>query len=202
MSLLRPALVTTAVLAAALTAACSSTDSPSAAGPAAAAEAPEGSPSSPPARSGSSNTPTDEADDATSPIDGIWRAGPRPFTAVVESLEKRELGRWAEAVLQGQPDDASFVFDLKLSNGDMLLSSSVDDEPQGIQDRQAFTVDGRTVEFAPYGAGCTTTLQWEIKGEILRFVPQRDTCPDYLGTPDIAYMVALYASAPFVRVAS
>jgi hypothetical protein len=137
----------------------------------------------------------------TSPaFEGAWHAGPAPYAAVVAALEHAGLARWADAVLQGNHPTSQVTYDLKLKGGSVVLASAVDDNPASVQDHEAYTASGQTITFEPIGSGCGTTFTWAVTGDQLTFELAQDTCPAYQGTPDEAYMRALYTAVPFQRV--
>ena len=184
-------LTTVAVLLAALTAGCGggSADETSAAAPSTTAAAASVGPAGPAGPS-----------EPAQPFEGTWRAGPAPFAKVVAALDRAGMGEYAEEVIQGNDPSSQVTADLKVQGGFVLLSWSVDDRTQGVQDRQAYTASGSTIELQPIGSSCRAAFNWTVTGDRLRFDLVDDTCPDYQGTPDAAIMVGLYASAPFQRV--
>jgi hypothetical protein len=131
---------------------------------------------------------------------GTWRAGPAPYAAVVTVLRDAGLGQWADVVLNGSEPTSQVTYDLKIQGGMVLLSSAVDDRPMDVQDREAYTVEGQTLTLKPLSASCASTFTWTVSGDQLAMRLSEDTCPDYQGTPDEAYMRALYTALPFRRV--
>ncbi len=186
----RPITVVT-VLLAALTAGCGggSADETTAAAPPTTAAAASAEPAGPA-----------ESSEPAQPFEGSWRAGPAPFAKVVAALDKAGMGQYADNVIQGNDPSSQLTTDLKVQGGFVLLSWSVDDRTQGVQDRQAYTASETAIELQPIGSSCRAAFNWTVTGDRLRFDLVDDTCPDYQGTPDAAIMVGLYASVPFQRV--
>ena len=77
------------------------------------------------------------------------------------------------------------------------MAVSYDGEPLGVVDRQGVQVNGRQVRFL--ASECASTYRWTANNDRLTLDLVKDTCPDYQGTPDAAYMTALYTAAPFAR---
>lgn len=176
-----------AASAMALTTACDSTpEAASADQTAASQESASSTTSSPPA--------------SAAPFEGTWRAGPFLLREVHQHLRQEDLGQWTTDIAEGRPPTTELVYDLKLQGGGLLLNVTIDGETQGVWDRQSYTTDGRTIAFSVENGTCSSTFRWDVAGDLLTFRLLKDTCPDYEGTPDSAYMETLYASVPYRRM--
>jgi hypothetical protein len=133
------------------------------------------------------------------PLEGTWSAGPIPAQAVVDHLESVGLGQWADGALAGAPRDAAIEYQLKLQGGRLTMARAVDDAASDIQDVEGYEVSGDRVTFTPQTSTCSTTFDWQVRGGRLRLHPVSDSCPPYRGTPDIAFMEALYGAVAFTR---
>ncbi len=154
-----------------------------------------------PSTTAAAAAPADEPSEPAQPFEGTWRAGPAPFTKVVAALQRAGLGEYAETVLQDNDPASQLTSELKLQGGFVLLDWTVDDRTLGIQDRQAYTGSGSTIELAPIGSSCRAAFNWTVTDDVLRFELVDDTCPDYQGAPDAAILTGLYGALPFQRVA-
>ena len=146
-------------------------------------------------------TETNTAADAGTPIDGSWRVA-QSVADAFRAMEEAGLGRWADTIdiFQGADPDALYEMDVKLQDGQVLTTATLDGTPLGVIDRQVVEVEGERVRFAVDGSTCAATLRWTLHEASLRLKLMKDTCPDYNGTPDAAYMTVIYTAAPFERV--
>jgi hypothetical protein len=164
----------------------------------------DSSPEAEPAAAATPTTPTTSAASSApavpAPPEGTWRAGPVPYSVVVDALNDAALGQWTDAVLKGTSPSSQVSYDMKVQGGFVLLTSTVDDRPLGVQDREGFTADGSTITLEPIGSSCASIFGWHVKADQLTLALTEDTCLDYQGTPDEAYMRALYTAMAFTRV--
>lgn len=147
------------------------------------------------------HTESAEPSEPAQPVEGTWRAGPAPLAKVVAALDKAGLGEYAETVILGNDPSSQVISDLKVQDGYVLVTWSVDDYSLGIQDRQEYTASASAVELRPIGSSCREALSWTVTDDRLRFELVEDTCPDYQDAPDAAMMTGLYVALPFQRVA-
>jgi outer membrane protein TolC len=154
-----------------------------------------------PASDAPAPAPATSAAVASAPeLNGTWHAGPAPYADVVAALHDAGLDNAANTVLQGNKPSSRVAYDLKIQGGFVLLTSTVDAQPQGVQDREAYTSSGQTITLKPIGSSCSSTFTWAVDSDRLTLDLSEDTCPDYEGTPDAAMMTALYTALPFQRV--
>jgi hypothetical protein len=153
----------------------------------------------PPAPNPTSPTSSASASGAPSPIEGTWSSGPVSAGQVVDHLESVGLGQWADAALDDVPRNATVVYQLKLQGGRITMARTVDDAVPETQDVEGYEVSGDQVVFTPEASTCSTTLDWRVAGDQLLLRPVSDTCPPYRGTPDLAFMEALYGALAFTR---
>ena len=146
-----------------------------------------------------SASPAAEEEPVT-PVDGTWRAGPFPLSRVRDGLRAAGLASYFDQMdlVPGQDLEAEVVYDLKIQGDGLLMAVTYDGQALGVVDRQGVSVEGRQVRFVL--AECASTFRWTANDDRLTLDLVKDTCPDYLGTPDAAYMTALYTVAPFGRV--
>src|SRR5262245_23052650 len=148
-----------------------------------------------------SATPTSRAsEDAGPALEGKWAAGPVKAQQIVDHLEAVGLGRWATAVLEGTRPDQDVRYSLILRDGRLVVAKAVDDGASEIVDVQSYEVQNDRVAFQPEGSACRTVLACRVSGDTLRLSLRDDTCRDYRGTPNEAYMHASYVAVPFTRI--
>ena len=145
-----------------------------------------------------SPSPVVEQDTGT-PVDGTWQAGPFPLSRVRDALQESGFATYFARmdIVPGKDLAADVVYDLKIQGGGLLMAITYDGKPLGVVDRQGVQVVGHQVRFVL--ADCASTYRWTANDERLTLELVKDTCPDYKGTPDAAYMTALYAAVPFAR---
>jgi hypothetical protein len=137
--------------------------------------------------------------DRTALVEGKWAAGPTPAQAVVDHLDEVGLGRWATAVLEGVRPDQDLTYQLVIQGGQLVMSKGADDAPPQVADVQAYRVSGDRIVLYQQGVGCRTALRWTVTGDRLRMTALHDECPDVDGTPELAYVHALYVALTFTR---
>ena len=62
------------------------------------------------------------------------------------------MGDYAENVIQGNDPSSQLTTELKVQGGFVLMSWSVDDRTQVVQDRQGYTASESAIELLPIGA--------------------------------------------------
>jgi hypothetical protein len=135
------------------------------------------------------------------PVEGTWNTGAVAARAVSDQLGSVGLGQWSDAVLDGVPTTATISYELKLQGGRVTLTRAVDGAAAEVQDSESYTVNRNRLELKP-DSNCSSVLDWQVDGDQLRLAVVSDSCPDYRGTPDEAYIQSLYAAFPFTRSGS
>jgi hypothetical protein len=136
------------------------------------------------------------------PVETSWTTGPVSAQGIADQLGSAGLGEWSDAVLAGVPTEATLSYQLKLRNGRITLTRSVSGAAAEVQDSETYVVNGASLELTPDGSSCVAVLGWQVEGDQLRLRVVSDSCPDYQGTPDEAYMQALYGAFPFTHLGS
>jgi hypothetical protein len=119
---------------------------------------------------------------------------------MADALRAAGMGQWFAAmdIFPAMDPDAEFSLELKIHDGVSLLGGTYDGKPVGVIDRQSIELQGQRVRF--FLQACGADVEWTRQGSTLTLTVVDDNCPDHLGTPDVAYMTALYASVPFELV--
>jgi hypothetical protein len=134
------------------------------------------------------------------PPEGTWEAtltGAR----IAAELRRNGLGASIGDVLGDATEASSIAYTLKLEGGVLTMTTSVDGVSRGVQDSQLAHITGDRVVVTPHGADCNAALGWRVRGDVLTLDLRRDSCPDYQGSPDEAYLRSLYTSTSFTRLA-
>ena len=131
-------------------------------------------------------------------------AGPVPVQRVFDHLVDEGYGEYAQTVAQGlRPDlgkirpDQSVSFQLILQGGQLVGGVSIDGDRSTDVDVQDYDVRGDRIAFIQQGTACEALFAWTVRDQRLRLRLLDDPCADYEGTPDAAYLTALYTTIPF-----
>lgn len=130
-------------------------------------------------------------------------AGPEPVQRVLDHLADEGYGDVATTLIEGlQLDvrpDQDLSYRLILQDEQLVMGISVDGGATDNVDYESFDVRGRRMAFIQQGTECEAILRWTVTGDRLRLSLVEDPCPDVEGTPDAAYLIALYSALPFAR---
>ena len=117
-----------------------------------------------------------------------------------DDLRANGLSHWATAVFDQGVQPLSYAIEIKLAAGQVTTTGTYDGVSGGVEDVQSYVVRAHTVSLIPAGSSCRSRFHWQVRGDRLTLHLISDTCPDFRGTPDEAYMHKLYAAAPFKRL--
>jgi hypothetical protein len=158
-----------------------------------------------PTPSPTETSPTTDATEA-SPVEGKWLTGAVPVRRVIRHLGDEGFGEEAMTVVNGlRPDledirpGQSISFRLILQDGQLVGGVSVDGNTASDVDFQSYEIRGERIAFIQQGTGCEARFAWTVTDDRLRLRLLSDPCADYQGTPDAAYLTALYTALPFSR---
>ena len=149
-------------------------------------------------------TQTTDAVPAGSPVEDKWVTDAAPVQRVYDHLVEEGYDEYAQTVMEGlRPDlgriraDQTVAFQLILQEGQLVGGVSIDDDRSTDVDVQDYDVRGDRIAFIQQGTGCEALFTWAVRDDRLRLRLLDDPCGPYQGTPDGAYLTALYTTLPF-----
>lgn len=183
----------TAVVLAAVLAACSASPVPSVPSPSPAQPTPS------PERPG-------RATPAVSPLngsrlEGTWRTGTVTTAQVEETLRSAGLHRWIQPLrtLEDHPQAESAVFTLTIQGGTWDLDWAPDGaQPIPIDYGHSYEIDGDRVTVID-DSGRFNRYRWSVEGDTLQLTWLETTYPPYRDIPEEVFQRAFYTTAPFER---
>ena len=135
---------------------------------------------------------------ATSPLEGVWQAGPISPEESEATLRRHGLDQWIKDYRANTPLSADTVLSLTIEDGEWdLYGESNGGQPEPIDYDAEYEIEGNKVVFL-HSDGANT-YRWKINNETLRLEFVGSTLPAYEGIPEEVFQRALYMTAPFTK---
>ena len=137
--------------------------------------------------------------DSTTPLDGVWEAGPVSAGDVRATLRAAGLQTWTPTVMADLPRPP-IRYRMTVADGVVTMRLAGADRGYARFDEGSVIVTGGVLQLTPTGLRAVNRYRWEIVDDVLRLTLESSSEGPSGETPNEAFQRALYEVSDWTRV--